>query len=310
MKDRGQDPRRAGPAPRSLADAAANAPEGKGRSLGGPITALAAVILAVPLWVLLGGSPASLMNRDPMRSGNPVTSGESGETEEWTETFDMGRLDPACWVAIECGDFRERDVDVFDVGARRSPHVEDLRLRLRADTRGTRPETVKHLGIRSLQAIPSGEETRVSVDVDWNDQANGCYLSAGVVLSAEAESLNPLAGTDWLHVAYVGVPPGRNARLAVSARRNGQLRVLHSEGWPESNRTGRRISLQHLEIVTGLGLFQVIENGQLVYESDEAPISAADSYLYLQISSHSNYPGREIYFDNVRVATRLRIGRT
>jgi hypothetical protein len=215
----------------------------------------------------------------------------------WREGFDNGRLDPGRWVATAEGDFKERTVDVVDVSRR---GARDLRLRLRADTRGTRDDTVKYLGVRTVRRISIGEGTRIGVTLDWNEQANGSYFSAALVLTPETTDGSPLRAQDWLKVEYVGVPPGRNARLAVEARTGGRERTLFTEGWPETNRTGRKIGVQDVLLVFARSSFEIHENGRRVFESKGA-VSFDAAYLHLQLSSHSNYPPREIFFDDVYV---------
>ena len=51
------------------------------------------------------------------------------------------------------------------------------------------------------------------------------------------------------------------------------------------------------------GAFDVRENGKSMYVSGEHKITFDFAYLYLQISSHSNYPPREVFFDNIEVRT-------
>jgi hypothetical protein len=221
-----------------------------------------------------------------------------GVDGSWHEGFDSARLDPARWVVTEEGDFKESAVDVVDVSDR---GVGDFRLRLRADTRGTRDDTVKFLGVRTVKSLPIKEGTRIGVTLDWNDQANGSYLSAGLVLTPEATRRNPLGGRDWLQVEYVGVPPGHNARLSVALCSAGRARTLFTEGWPESNRHGRRIDVQELRLVFAESSFEIHENGRRVFESTAA-VPFHEAYLHLQLSSHSNYPPREVYFDDVRVS--------
>ena len=46
---------------------------------------------------------------------------------------------------------------------------------------------------------------------------------------------------------------------------------------------------------------KIIENGKYIYNSSANDLTFTSAYLYLQMSSHSNYPSREIYFDNVAV---------
>jgi hypothetical protein len=220
-----------------------------------------------------------------------------GQAATWTEAFSEERLDPRHWVVTTDGDFREWSVQVADV-----PHASgNRRLGVRADTRGTRDETVKVLGVRSIPSIALDRGVDISVDLDWNAQANGSYLSAAIVLSPDAALQNPFKAADWLKVEYIGVPPGRNARMVVGVRRAGHERTLFNEGWPERGRAGRPIALQHLAIAIQGGTVQIRENERLVYESKEKVVDFDEAHLYLQMSSHSNYPARTVYFDNVRV---------
>ena len=215
---------------------------------------------------------------------------------EWRESFGAGVLQPGRWAVTRDGDFREHIVDVANVG---KDGPEDFRLRVLADTRGTRDDTVKFLGARMLEPIRLSEPKRIAVDLDWNDQENGSYLSAAIVLSPHETSGNPLASADWLKVEYVGVPPGKNARMVVAFTANGRSRMPYAEEWPNTNREGRQIALQHVEMVARGGSFQVWENGKLLYDANDKALPFDNAYLYLQMSSHSNYPKREIYFDNV-----------
>ena len=225
----------------------------------------------------------------------------AAQPDGWHETFDAGRLDPARWSFTAQGDFRERTVDVLDLGREGR---QDFRLRLRADTLGTRDDTVKFLGVRSAHRVRLRKEARIAVELDWNDQANGSYLSAAVVLSPHVADDNPERSPDWLKVEYIGVPPGRNARLIVAVCSGGQERQLYTEGWPDTNRQGRRIAIQHVAIRTRGRILEVWENGTLAYASAGPVLSFDEAYLYLQLSSHSNYPAREVYFDDVRFGSK------
>jgi hypothetical protein len=223
---------------------------------------------------------------------------EAGETP-WREGFDGGALNPARWVTTRDGDLREGVADVVDV----SPAgAHDFRLRLRADTRGTRDDTVKFLGARTVRAFPVTAGTRIAVTLDWNGQANGSYLSAALILSPEATRVNPLRGRRWLKVEYVGVPPGRTARLAVALSAGGRERTLYDEGWPEVNRAGRAIGIQELILVFQRASFEVWENGERLLAARDTPLGFDVAHVYLQLSSHSNYPPREIFFDELRVS--------
>jgi len=122
------------------------------------------------------------------------------------------------------------------------------------------------------------------------------------VLAPAATSKNPLESPACLQLEYVGVPPGKNARMVVAVRRDGQHQHLFSEGWPDRNREGRQIGLQRIQILFGKDrAFRVLENGQEVFASAPNAVSFDRASLYLQVSSRSNYPPREVFFNNVTV---------
>jgi len=57
-------------------------------------------------------------------------------------------------------------------------------------------------------------------------------------------------------------------------------------------------------------LLQVWERGsgvdapeKLLFEIEQQTLPFEQAYIYLQMSSHSNYPAREVFFDEVRVGT-------
>lgn len=207
----------------------------------------------------------------------------------FAEDFD-GPLDPARWTEVADGDFKEKTVD-----------VKGGRLRLRCGTIGTDDRTVKFLGVRSVAAFPLKAGTRIAADLDWNDQANGSYLSAALIVAPQETSGNPLLLKDWLKIEYVGVPPGKNGRLVVARRVNGRDLMPYTEGWPQARREGRPIKLQKVELAVLDGRLEVRENGRKAHEIAEAlPFDTA--WIYLQMSSHSNYPSRELFWDDVRVA--------
>ncbi len=214
----------------------------------------------------------------------------------WTETFAHRSLDRSRWELTADGDFREWAVNVVEPGG-----SGDFRLSLGADTRGTRDDTVKFFGVRGVPLIRLDKEARIAVDIDWNNQVNGSYLSAAVVLSPHETTKSPFKLPDWLKVAYVGVPPGKNARMIIGLKKEGREQTLYNEGWPEDNRAGRKIGLQQVAIVLHDQVLQVWENDELLYDSKAKVLCFDAAYLYLQMSSHSNYPQRTIYFDNIRV---------
>lgn len=207
-------------------------------------------------------------------------------------------LDAARWQPTQQGDVQAALAE-----------VKDGRLRLRLATMGTRDDTVKYLGVRTKQALDFSRGIEIAYDLDWNNQANGCYLTAGISLCPTATDGNPLAERDWVKVDYIGVPPGRNARLLVAVKRGDREQHLYTEGWPAEQRTGRKIGLQHMRLILYPDRLEVWENEKVLLNTPfrdadtiAHPLTWSQGYLYLQMSSHSNYRAREILFDNVKVS--------
>ncbi len=216
-----------------------------------------------------------------------------------SESFDSGQLDARKWSVTSASDFRERTVDV--VAQPHGSRTIDYRLRLRADTIGTDDRTVKYLGVVSTRPIHVAKKKELLFDLDWNRQANASYFSAAIYLCPTLNRATPEQEPDWLKFEYIGVPPGRNARGLLAKKERGQLRLLETEGWPDKQRTGRPIGLQRVRIVFDIDSLQLFENGNLLYEVRALNLHFSRAYLYLQMSSHSNYPAREVFFDNIVV---------
>jgi len=221
----------------------------------------------------------------------PEAAGEPTATAAFVETFDTAELNETRWKVTRENDFQESKVDLVDG-----------RLRMRAATIGTDDKTVKFQGVRSAQPLSLRQPFELSFELDWNNQANGCYLTAGVFLCPTATDGNPADEKDWWKLEYVGVPPGKNARAWVSARRTGGERVLYDEGWPAKQRTGRKIGVQQVTIRWQGDELTVVENGKPLWQTDWKGFGFPTAHLYLQMSSHSNYPPREVFFDEVTVA--------
>jgi len=254
------------------------------RRLGNGIVAISLVVA-----VAAAGGLVFLREKSPSNPSRPGL--ERSPVVPRAEAMPASSIDPARWALTSEGDFQEHSVD-----------LKDGRFRFRAATIGTRDDTVKFHGVRSAQPYRLVKGGRFTVDVDWNQQSNGCYLAAQIILAPGKTDGNPLSGADWLKVEYIGVPPGKNGRLAVGTRIAGHDGPLFTEGWPKIQREGRPIGLQHVEIELKKRGFVIRENGVEKYVSkpDEAP-PMAEAYLYVQMSTHSNYPAREIYFSNVEV---------
>lgn len=209
-----------------------------------------------------------------------------------------GQLGDGSWVVTSSGIFEERFAEFTG-----------SRLRLRVATRPLRGEPLKFpdnqaerfLGARTREPVSLKPGSRLSVDLDWNNQANGSQLTAGLVLSPAAiTDGNPYALSQCAWVEFIGVPPGKKARRVIGVREADHHRHLDSEGWPDTNREGRPIAVQRIEIrVEKDGLFRVFENGVEAYVSPPGTLKFDKAYLYLQVSSRANYPPREVFFDNI-----------
>jgi hypothetical protein len=97
--------------------------------------------------------------------------------------------------------------------------------------------------------IDFSKATVISYDLDWNNQANGCYLTAGMYLCPLASDENPRDETGRVAFEYMGVPPEENARFQVAKTNKGNLRFLFTEGWPDKQRIGREIANKHVELI-------------------------------------------------------------
>ena len=216
--------------------------------------------------------------------------------QQWREEFAAGVLDPARWHGTMSGDLHAPVVRIVP-----AEDGSGSRLRLAADTRGTRDDSIKRVGVGTRCRLALGREARIGVDLDWGPPANGSYLSAALVLSPHYTDGDPAATADWLSVGYVGVPPGRTARLLVRASASGVARTLYDDGWPDRNRHGRTVTRVSLELSLRGRSLELRENGRPIPVPLPAPGRLASGYLYLQLSSHSNFPPRAVHFDDLWV---------
>jgi len=219
-------------------------------------------------------------------------------TSTFNENFSEGVLNLQKWQITRKGDFKESIVDVYDVDP--SENV-DFRLRLCMNTIGTRDDTVKFHGVRSVDKVDFSEGKEISFDLDWNNQSNGCYLTGSLYLCPTATEGNPDDENNWLKFEYAGVPPGQNVRSIISSKIDGNRKLLYADGWPEE-RTGRQIADQHIRISLDNESFKIWENGKELFAFSPHDLNFTSAYIYFQMSSHSNYPSREIYFDNIIIS--------
>jgi hypothetical protein len=213
----------------------------------------------------------------------------------WIERFASAPLDLARWQRTLEGDTRTHAAEVV-AGAAQG------RLRLALDTRGTRDDTLKHVGIGSRCPLPLGDGASVRVRLDWGPPANGSYLAGALVLSPHMTQGDPTTTADFISVGYVGVPPGSNARLLVKARAGGVDRTLFTDGWPDANRAGRAVGEGQLEIAWRGAALEIREGRRLVYRGATAELPFDAAYVYLHVTSHSNFPERAVHFADLQWA--------
>ena len=217
------------------------------------------------------------------------------------ESFDQGSLDSSRWEVTIDGDFAEIVVDVYDVDPGED---NDYRLRLRANTIGT-SDPLKFLGVRSSNEFDISTGSAVSFDLDWNDQSNGCYLTASLYL-CPVISDNPKNEDDWLKFEYTGVPPGRNVRTNIWQKVDGATRELLTDWGPRDEQdrpVGRPLEAgsQSVQLLLEENSLRVFENSKEILQLSDYELSFTTAYIYLQMSSGTNYPSREVYFDNITV---------
>jgi len=88
--------------------------------------------------------------------------------------------------------------------------------------------------------------------------------------------------------------------MLVELRSQSRDDTVETEGRPETRREGRRIGAQEIRLRVRRRSIEVREGERLVWTSPQA-LSFETGYLYLQMSSHSNYAARSIYFTRVRI---------
>ena len=217
------------------------------------------------------------------------------------DRFESGRIDTAIWQVTIDGDFESVAVDVVDIDPSDSV---DYRLRFQANTLYT-STPMKYLGVRATEAIDLSNPKVITCEIDWNDQANGSYLTASIYV-CPTTSENPREEPDWVAIEYTGVPPGRNLRTSVRLKTGGSLRNLYEDWGPRdgNNRPlGKPVGnkTHTVRLIISQESIQVLEDGVEIVPSTGYHFDFDQAFVYLQMSSGTNYPSREIYFDNFLV---------
>jgi hypothetical protein len=171
------------------------------------------------------------------------------------------------------------------------------------DTIGTIDSTVKTRGVRSRASFELGEGLSAAATIDWNDQVNGCYLSAGLALVLDEAAGDPHEARDAIAFEWIGVPPGKNVRPSLWRRKASALVPLYNEGWPQprrEDRVGRLVKRSRIAVEVAKDRVRLTEDGRELFQGKEG--IAGKARLVLFVTGHSNYGERTVLFEDVRVA--------
>jgi hypothetical protein len=210
------------------------------------------------------------------------------------ESFDAP-LDPARWAVVRVNDVRSDRIE-----------AQNGTLVVALETLGTDDRTVKVRGVSSQQAFTIGTApVRISTNVDWNGQANGCYLSAGMALVPEgyATDKDPRAAPEGVYFEWIGVPPGKRVRPYLVKRSKNAALELYTEGWPQpkrEDRVGRPASKAKISLEVAKDSVRLAEGEKELYKGADG--LSGRFKLVLFVTGHSNYPTRTVYFDSASVA--------
>jgi hypothetical protein len=222
-----------------------------------------------------------------------LASAEAGSTllsETFAKALDTGR-----WDLLRVNDTRS---DRIEAG--------EGKLAVALETLGTDDTTVKVRGVRTKDTFELGETPlSFATTVDWNQQSNGCYQSAGLALVPEDYALDkdPRKTPEGIYFEWIGVPPGKNVRPYLAKRHANGLVELYTEGWPQEkreDRKGREPSKTKVTLEVGKDSVRLLEGEKELFKGKDAP-PVGKYRLVIFASSHSNYPKRTVYFEGCEV---------
>ncbi len=197
-------------------------------------------------------------------------------------------FDRDSWISFRVGDFRQSAIEI------------DKTLRLAADTRGTPPGTWKHLGVRSAAPIPLREGTFLSISVEWPENSDTSSMSASIVLSPYAIPGDPRTSSEWIDVSSIGTGLAAG-RLVVTSDVDGVSLTHFSEETPRVDFAGRPASRQDVRITVSNRTIQIEEDGWKLTETGPPALPSDQCFLYLMLSSDSNFPLREVQFSELKI---------
>jgi len=217
------------------------------------------------------------------------------KTGNFSDDFSKNNIDADKWKIIKDGDFKNVAIDILNPGEK---------LRLKADTINTNSST-KYLGIKSIETIDLSGKRTISFDFEWNNQFNGSYLSGAIYL-CPTDTNNPKKESNWLAMEYTGVPPGKNVRINVWSKVNNSLKEIYTD-WGKKDKKGKAQGItfgdkpHNMKIIVEQDTITVIENNKELVKFNKELFNSNSAFIYIQMSTGTNYPSREIYFDNISV---------
>ena len=148
----------------------------------------------------------------------------------------------------------------------------------------------------------SAQAQTMTVQLDWLEDSNASYLSAGLAIVPEDAELkgDPRDLPQVTHLSFIGVGPGATARRELLVQRQGQELARDTEGWPEVEREGRHLKSVSVRLVVSGDLIRIEEEGRAPV-SVKSSLGFARGRLVLFAASHSNSMRRAVRFTQLRV---------
>ncbi len=176
-------------------------------------------------------------------------------------------------------------------------------LRMELETYGRRHEEVSVVAAAWKPALDFlAEPQTITLGLEWLEDSNAAYLSAGLAIIPEASPLSgdPRDLAEVTHLSFIGVGPGALARRELLVQRKGQEIARDTEGWPDKEKEGRQLTEVVVKIVVTDALIQIEEKGRPPV-SIAANLGFARGRLVVFAASHSNSMRRAVRFTQLRV---------
>ncbi len=173
------------------------------------------------------------------------------------------------------------------------------------------PESVYLIGLKTKQSksfFLENEKQEKKINphqlgftLDWNQQFNGSYLSAGLIITQSSQIPSFQSLSDYIAIEYIGVPPGKNGRLQISEKHAGNLKIVYDEGWPQLQREGKLLGIQKILAQYSSQGLEIKENDNIVLHSHHTALFEQSVFFYFFVQSHNNYYERTVFFDDIFV---------